>query len=294
MSRSGRRVELAPAYVLHHRPWRDTSRLLDVFSRDHGRLALFARGVRGPKSKLASLLQPFQPLLLSWSGSGDPGQLNRAEAGGAGTQPGVAGQADAAGEAGAAQGTLTDALAPLPAGAMMSAWYLNELLLKLTTRLDPQPALYDAYESALAAMRAGEALAVLLRRFEWQLLELLGYGLDAAHDARTGRPIEAGSYYHFHPSLGFVALSSEPGPEAVSGATVLALAGGGRLDEPRVLDEARRVMRKALDHLLEGRELRTRAVAQAVARAPQPQAAARSLPRDGQPAPKPGTNGNVT
>lgn len=250
MTRSARRVELAPAYVLHHRPWRDTSRLLDVFSRDHGRLALFARGVRGPKSKLAALLQPFQPLLLSWSGSGDPGQLNRAEPAG-----------------GLAGGPPTDALAPLPAGAMMSAWYLNELLLKLTTRLDPQPALYDAYGAALAAMRAGEPLAVLLRRFEWQLLELLGYGLDAGQDARTGRPIEAGAYYHFHPALGFVALSSEPGPEAVAGSTVLALA-GGRFDEPRMLEEARRVMRKALDHLLEGRELRTRAVAQAVARAP--------------------------
>jgi len=247
MSRSGRRVELAPAYVLHHRPWRDTSRLLDVFSRDHGRLALFARGVRGPKSKLAALLQPFQPLLLSWSGSGDPGQLNRAE--------------PPAGE------TVSDALVPLPAGAMMSAWYLNELLLKLSTRLDPQPALYDAYAAALGAMRAGEALALVLRRFEWQLLELLGYGLDAGQDARTGRPIEAGAYYHFHPSLGFVALSSDPGPDAIAGSTVLALA-SGEFEAPRGLDEARRVMRKALDHLLEGRELRTRAVAQAVARAP--------------------------
>jgi DNA repair protein RecO (recombination protein O) len=246
MSRAGRRAELAPAYVLHHRPWRDTSRLLDVFSRDHGRMALFARGVRGPKSKLAALLQPFQPLLLSWSGSGDPGQLTRAE-------PAL--------EAG------RDAVPPLPAAALMSGWYLNELLLKLTTRLDPQPGLYGHYEAALAAMRAGGPVAASLRRFELQLLEELGYGLDMQHDARTGRPIEAGSYYHFHPSLGFVGLSSEPGPEAVAGASVLALA-AGCLDEPRVLDDARRVMRAALDLLLEGRELRTRAVAQAVARRP--------------------------
>ena len=95
----------------------------------------------------------------------------------------------------------------------------------------------------------------------------LGYGLDLAHEARTGRPIEAGSYYHFHPSLGFVGLSSEPGPDALPGASVLALA-AGRFDEPRALDDARRVMRAALDLLLEGRELRTRAVAQAVARRP--------------------------
>ncbi len=80
MSRAGRRVELTPAYVLHHRPWRDTSRILDVWSREHGRLSLFARGVRGGKSQLASLLQPFQPLLASWSGRGDAAQLTRVEA----------------------------------------------------------------------------------------------------------------------------------------------------------------------------------------------------------------------
>ena len=77
MSRHGRRTELEPGYVLHHRPWRDTSRILDVFTREHGRLSLFARGVRGPKSRLASLLQPFRPLLLSWSGHGDPGSARR-------------------------------------------------------------------------------------------------------------------------------------------------------------------------------------------------------------------------
>ena len=71
MSRNVRRITLAPAYILHHRPYRDTSRILDVITRDHGRLTLFARGVRGPKAKLASVLQPFQLLLLSWSGRGE-------------------------------------------------------------------------------------------------------------------------------------------------------------------------------------------------------------------------------
>lgn len=251
MSRHGRRTELEPGYVLHHRPWRDTSRILDVFTREQGRLSLFARGVRGPKSQLASLLQPFRPLLLSWSGLGDPGQLTRAE-------PGT--------EAG------EEPRAPLPAAALMSGWYLNELLLKLTTRQDPQPALYHAYETALAGLRAGIDAAPVLRRFELEMLELLGYGLDLRHEARTGRPIEPASYYHFHPSLGFAAISSEPGPEAIAGHSVLALA-TGRLDGPRALDDARRVMRAALDHLLEGRELRTRTVAQAVVRRPRRDAA---------------------
>ena len=87
MGKSGRRIELSPLYVLHHRPWRDTSRMLDVFSREHGRLTLFARGVRGPRSTVASLLQPFRLLLVSWTGSGDAGQLTQVEAA-SGHEPG--------------------------------------------------------------------------------------------------------------------------------------------------------------------------------------------------------------
>src|ERR1700758_4663881 len=111
MTRNVRRITLAPAYILHHRPYRDTSRILDVITRDHGRLTLFARGVRGPKAKLASILQPFQLLLLSWSGRGEAPQLTGAERGDAGV--------------------------PVPTGCIMAAFYLNELLMKLTTRHDP-------------------------------------------------------------------------------------------------------------------------------------------------------------
>ena len=81
MTRSLRRIELTPGYVLHHRPWRDTSRILEVLTREHGRLTLFARGVRGPTAKLAPVLQPFQPLLLSWSGRGEAPALTSAERG---------------------------------------------------------------------------------------------------------------------------------------------------------------------------------------------------------------------
>ena len=79
MTRSTRRIHLTPGYLLHHRPWRDTSRILEVLTREHGRLTLFARGVRGPSAKLASVLQPFQLLLLSWSGRGEAPQLTAAE-----------------------------------------------------------------------------------------------------------------------------------------------------------------------------------------------------------------------
>src|SRR5215475_2103479 len=144
MTRNVRRITLAPAYILHHRPYRDTSRILDVITRDHGRLTLFARGVRGPKAKLASVLQPFQMLLLSWTGRGEAAQLTGAE--------------------------YAQSAPALPASCLMAAFYLNELLMKLTTRHDPLPLLFDIYHETLERLRRGEPLEPRLRIFEKRLL----------------------------------------------------------------------------------------------------------------------------
>ena len=119
MSRSPRRIALTPGYLLHHYPWRDTSRILEVLTREHGRVTLFARGVRGPGAKLAPVLQPFQLLLLSFSGRGEAAQLTGAER--------------------------AAAAVPLQQQCLLAGFYLNELLLKLTTRHDPLPELFDHY-----------------------------------------------------------------------------------------------------------------------------------------------------
>lgn len=245
MGKGARRIELSPLYVLHHRPWRDTSRMLDVFTREHGRLTLFARGVRGSKLGLASLLQPFRRLLASWSGSGDAGQLTQVEA-----------------AEGHAPGSME-----LPATALMSAWYLNELLLKLTARHDPQPPLFDLYDATLDRLRAGDAIAPALRAFERQLLELLGYGVEFRQDARGGTALESEAYYHFHPELGFVAVSGGAGENAYRGSELLAIAADD-YGSPEALETGRRLFRTALDRALEGRDLRTRAVARSVVRRP--------------------------
>lgn len=248
MSR-GRRVELSPAYVLHHRPWRDTSRMLEVFTREHGRLTLFARGARGPKSRLAGVLRPFEPLLISWSGRGDAAQLTHAEC----EQP----------------------PSSLPPTALLPAWYLNELLLKLTLRNDPQLAAYELYAATLAALRDGAALEATLRRFERRLLELLGYGVDFEREARRGEPLRPEAYYHFHSGLGFVEMTGGQGSDAYSGAALRDIA-ADHLEAQPVLDEARRVLRAALASALEGRELRTRTVARALGRSTARQATGRS------------------
>jgi DNA repair protein RecO (recombination protein O) len=249
MSRNPRRVHLTPGYVLHHRPYRDTSRILEVFSREHGRLSLFARGVRGPKAKLAALVQPFRPLLLSWSGRGEAPQLTGAE--------------NAGGESG------------LPSRNLMPGFYLNELVLKLTTRHDPLPALFDAYDEAVRGLRSVAAPDAALRMFEKHLLEATGYGLELAVETPSGRRIDASSHYQFRPSYGLT-LSVADAPGAIAGASLLALAAGDLADR-RTLEDSRRILNTALSELLEGRELASRAVARAVARG-----AARSSPDSSQ------------
>jgi DNA repair protein RecO (recombination protein O) len=238
MTRSTRRIDLTPGYVLHHRPWRDTSRILEVLTREHGRLTLFARGVRGPHAKLAAVLQPFQPLLLSFSGRGEAAQLTGAER--------------------------AEHCAALPADCLLAAFYLNELLLKLTTRHDPLPALFDHYHGTLERLRAGAALEPVLRVFEKRLLELLGYGLDLATEADSGRPIRPQQFYHFRPSAGLVAAGGAHSG-ALRGDSLLALAAEQPAGE-RALEDARHLLKAALAACLEGRPLATRAVAKAMLR----------------------------
>jgi DNA repair protein RecO (recombination protein O) len=243
MTRNVRRIQLAPAYILHHRPYRDTSRILEVIARDHGRLSLFARGVRGPKAKLASVLQPFQLLLLSWSGRGEAAQLTGAESA-------------------AVMGM--DWHPPMPAACLMASFYLNELLMKLTTRHDPLPALFDDYHATVEGLRQGLLLEPTLRIFEKRLLEALGYGLDLATQAQTGKPVEPGEYYHFRPAQGLFPTVAEAAG-ALSGRSLISLA-SEQLESGRDLEDARRLLQAALAQCLEGRELATRTVAKAVAR----------------------------
>ena len=238
MSRSTGRVQLTPGYLLHHRPWRDTSRILEVFSREHGRLTLFARGVRGPTARLSAVLQPFQRLLLSWSGRGEAPQLTGAER--------------------AAQDL------PLPAGAVLAAFYLNELLLRLTTRHDALPELFDRYHDTLEQLRRGAPLEPCLRIFEKRLLELLGYGLDLGADAASGTPLAPGRYYDFRPGVGLVPAAARS-VRSLSGRSLLSLA-GETLSGARELEDARRVLQAALGACLEGRPLSTRAVAKSMKR----------------------------
>lgn len=149
-----REVRGVAAFVLHQRDWQDNGRIFELLTRDHGRLSVFAQGIRGPRAKLAAVMQPFVPLLVSWAGRGEAPRLTGAE---------VAPQALGAGA--------------LPPERLMPAWYLNELLLNLTVRHDVLPDLHDHYAGAVHGLRSGAPLERELRLFEKRLLDVLGYGI---------------------------------------------------------------------------------------------------------------------
>lgn len=222
------RVTLESGWLLQVRPWRDTSLLIEGLSRDYGRVGLVARGVRGPRGRWRGLLQPFHPLLLSWSGRGELATLSGAEP---------------AGPAYTLRGE-----------TLLAGYYANELLLRLLARNDPHPELFDAYTRVIAGLQPGGEQAAL-RIFEKRLLDALGYGLSLHHTADTGEPVDAGLRYRFDPVRG--PLAGTGGNTDVGGSTLLALAGEA-FDDPVQLREARGILRNALDAHLGSRPMRTR------------------------------------
>lgn len=223
------------AFVLHSWPYKETSLLVEVFTRDDGRVALVARGAKRPRSDWHGVLQAFQPVSLSWYGGGELKTLVRAEW----------------------KGGL-----PLPAGsALLSGFYLNELLLKLLPREDPHPRLYAAYHEALAALAEGAVQAPVLRRFEVSLLAELGYALALAVEADSGAAIDPSARYHYAFDRGAQRSAPPPGVRwpVVRGATLVALA-SGRYDDAATAAEAKRLMREVIDHHLETRTIVSRRV----------------------------------
>lgn len=250
------RITLEPAFVLHARQWRDSSLIVELLTPSQGRIAAVARGARRPKSRLQGVLQPFRPLLISAAGRGDLATLSGAELRLPGGRP-----------------------LALQGRALISGFYLNELLMKLLARHDPHPRLFDAYAAALGeltptdeseqvnpetgAIREQQAL----RRFEQVLLGEIGYGLILDRDVVTGLPIDAAMEYEYHPERGPVAVTTISGVREMPrpydagvrlrGSSLLDLAHGD-LHDHRSLREARNLMRMAIGICLGGQPLRSR------------------------------------
>ena len=163
MSRS--RVSQQPAFILHTRPYRETSLLVDLFTREHGRFSLISKGCKRKASRPAGLYFPFRPLLVSWAGKGELPTLTGIEQGLHHPLPGMAGQ--------------------------QAGYYVNELLLKLLHRHDPHEALFDLYSELVDRLVEGADIAIHLRLFEKHLLGEIGFGLVLDHDVETGEEIRS-------------------------------------------------------------------------------------------------------
>ena len=228
------RIDQQPGFVLHSYPYRETSLIVEVFSRDHGRIGLVAKGARRPMSQLRGVLMAFQPLLIDWSGGGEMKTLVRAEW--QGGQPLLGGQ------------------------ALLCAYYLNELLMRLLPREDPHPVLFRAYGDALRALAAGEGQEVILRRFELALLQELGYGLQLDSDA-DGAPVRPELRYAYIIERGAVPLDEYgiDDPSVVAGRVLLDMARGD-FRETETLAGAKALMRRLIQHYLGGQVLQSRRV----------------------------------
>ena len=231
-----KRADHEPGYVLHTYAYKETSLIVEAFTRRHGRVALLARGARRPRSAMRGVLLAFHPLRLGWSGSAELSNLMQAEWGGA--------------------------LQPLAGRGLMCGFYLNELILRLLPREDPHEALFDAYAEALARLSVGEAYSAVLRSFEKRLLAELGYAPVFDRDAQSGAPIEPTGSYVYEPDRGPVRSQrngDRGGHLFVSGRTLLDLAADD-YTRSETRDEARYLMRALIGQRLHGQVLHTRSV----------------------------------
>ena len=212
------RIEAQPAFVLHARPWRETSLLVELLTRDHGRVGVIARGLNGPKRHpLRAALQPLQSIRIDYLPRGELARLLQAEA--------------------------RDAAPLLVGEALMAAFYVNELVLRLTPRNDAAEPVFALYSRVRGELAAPVSLAWTLRRFERDLLEALGYGLPWDHTL-DDEPVEATARYRLDPTQGPI-IESRRVSGTLSGAALLALA-TDQQPAGEVLSELRPALRAVL------------------------------------------------
>ncbi len=227
------RVLNQPAFVLHSYPYKETSLIVDVLTRDYGRIALMAKGAKRPHSKLRGALQTFQPLQIGWSGKSEVRTLIAAE--------------------------WVGGLLPLEKAALLCGFYLNELLVKLLAREDPHPVLFDHYVAALNQLAHDESAAIVLRKFELSLLKQTGVAGSLSVSTTTREPVEPDQLYVFDPEHGPREARAYDNTPVVSGKTLLDMAREDYSDATTQL-QSKFLMRYLLAHHLGGIPLNTRQI----------------------------------
>lgn len=235
------RISLQPAFILHYRPYRESSFILDLFTQEYGRIALVARGIRTARSKTRSLFQPFVPLLTTWQGKSELMTLCSIEANGMPIY--------------------------LRGKSLLSAFYLNELLVRVLHKHDPHPKIYSLYHETLRLLQISTSdqheFLKTLRLFEKKLLQELGYGLQLQYDIPAGNCFMAEKYYLFCPEQGFKEIFLDMNTNIKKkegiflGKSLQALA-TEELNTIESLQDAKRLMRLALAPLLGSQPLQSR------------------------------------
>lgn len=223
-------TELSPAFVLHQRAFRESSLLLDVFTQQQGRLRLVAKGIRQSRRRGQHGCQLFQPLLMSWRGRSELQTLTTFERAG----PAFS----------------------LHGHASLCGLYLNELVLRLLPAGEPETTIFAAYQQALVGLQQGDSNEQVLRMFEKQLLEALGYGLNLHTESATHQPIMAEQFYYYRQGQGLLSCDAEH-QDAIPGQYLQWFAADRPLPA-EALKPLKRLMREVIDELLDGRPLQSR------------------------------------
>ena len=232
-----KQVLLQPAYILHRRAYRESSFLIELFTQEYGRLTVVARGVRKLRTTIGGLLQPFVPLLISWSGKGELMTLIQVETNGA--------------------------IQPLQGECLFAGFYLNELLMVLLQKWDTHSQLYATYEQTLYALQGNQLEQRILRLFEKHLLEELGYGLLPKSAMSLQNTFSPDKYYQFLPEQGWISVEVDRQQtlpikgNIFSGKSLMAIA-REEWDEETILQDAKRLTRLILAPLLGARQIHSR------------------------------------
>lgn len=222
---------LTQCFILHQRSYRETSLLLDVFSKQHGRVSLIAKGVRQKKRGKMGLYQLYQPLLLSWVGRGELLTLTTAE---------------------------TDAARYiLKAESALCGLYINELLVKLLPPHVAEAELFSAYQNTLESLQQSDNTQIALRLFEKHLLTQLGYGLVLDREFASGRLIDEQQHYYYQADAGLAQWQPGQKHAAISGRSLRHLADGSGFDD-QSLAEIKQLMRGVINFYLSGKPLQSR------------------------------------
>ena len=227
------RISHQPGFVLHSYAFSESSLVVEVFSRDYGRVALMAKGAKRPTSRLRGVLQTFQPLNFCWTGKSELRTLVSAE--------------------------WVGGMAPLENSALLYGFYINELILKLTVREDPHPKLFDHYVATLVRLASAEPASAVLRLYELAILKETGVAADLSVCTRSGRSVDPELVYVVDPEKGPRPAKAEDQAPKVSGKTLVDMVKEDYSDPVTQL-QSKLLMRGLLAHHLNGAQIQTRRI----------------------------------